>query len=127
MEAPCAKILGRPRMNPETKRTFTRHTGHVARLRHLGAGHDERHKSQAFLARHQRRSLPNMSPFPDRRTVCASLTIALAATRTAMGASLGDPLEQVINGALGPPLASAGLIARRGDGAVVLKAVAGQA
>jgi CubicO group peptidase (beta-lactamase class C family) len=64
-----------------------------------------------------------MPPSPDRRTVSA----ALAALFTTGGAPPPDALEAILNPPNGPPMASAGLIARRGNGAVAVKLAGGQA
>ncbi len=67
-----------------------------------------------------------LSPI-DRRTVTASLAITLATAGRVAWAEPANLLDRVIDGPLGPPLASAGLIARRGDGSIALKSVAGRA
>lgn len=61
---------------------------------------------------------------PNRRTVAAALGAALASGGRARSA---EPLGEVLSPAGGPPMASAGVIARRRDGTVALKLAAGQA
>jgi CubicO group peptidase (beta-lactamase class C family) len=65
-----------------------------------------------------------MPPTLDRRTVLSALAAALS---TGAAAARRAALDTVLNPASGPPMACAGVIARRGDGAVALRATAGVA
>lgn len=64
-----------------------------------------------------------MPPSPDRRTVSA----ALAALFTTGGATIHATLDTILKPSGGLPMASAGLIARRGDGSVAVKLAGGEA
>jgi D-alanyl-D-alanine carboxypeptidase len=65
-----------------------------------------------------------MTEGPDRRAV----TAAIAAVLTSAGAPRGSlGLDAVLAPAGGPPMACAGVIARRGDGSVAMQAAAGAA
>ncbi len=64
-----------------------------------------------------------MPPALDRRIIAASLAALLTG---AAGPRL-DRLAAILTPAKGPPVASAGIIARRGDGSVALKLAGGQA
>jgi CubicO group peptidase (beta-lactamase class C family) len=64
-----------------------------------------------------------MPPIPDRRTV----TAALAALLTGGAEPRSAPLAAILHPPGGPPMASAGLISRRGDGSVALKLAGGDA
>ena len=64
-----------------------------------------------------------MAHISDRRTVLAMLA---AATSTGAARS-PDALSRILNPAAGPPMASAGLIARRADGSVALQVAGGDA
>ena len=66
-----------------------------------------------------------MSPALDRRTLLSALG-ALATTADAPQHTAAD-LAPVLNPTGGPPMASAGLIARRGDGSLVIRAAEGAA
>jgi CubicO group peptidase (beta-lactamase class C family) len=63
-------------------------------------------------------------PNPNRRAVAQGLA-ALACSAAARGEA--GALDGVLNPPGGPPMAAAGVIARRGDGKIVFRAVAGQA
>jgi CubicO group peptidase (beta-lactamase class C family) len=60
----------------------------------------------------------------DRRTALGALAALLS---TAGIARASDPLAAILNPPDGPPMASLGLIARRGDGSVALRLAAGEA
>lgn len=64
-----------------------------------------------------------MTPSYDRRSV----TAALAALFSTGAASTPDALAAILKPPRGPPMASVGLIARRGDGSVTRKVAAGDA
>jgi CubicO group peptidase (beta-lactamase class C family) len=66
-------------------------------------------------------------PRPDRRAVSGALAALFATAGSARAARPDNPLLPVIAPQSGAPMASAGLIARRADGSVALKAAAGQA
>ncbi|WP_309603810.1 serine hydrolase [Phenylobacterium sp.] len=66
-----------------------------------------------------------MTPILDRRTVWGGLTALLLPAARARAAT--DPLARVLAPASGPPMACAGIIARRGDGSAAIRAAAGVA
>jgi len=66
-----------------------------------------------------------MSLDPDRRTVVGALAATLAVGGRSSAAA--EPLFRVLNPPVGPPMACAGVIARRPDSTVALRAVGGVA
>jgi CubicO group peptidase (beta-lactamase class C family) len=66
-----------------------------------------------------------MSFHPDRRSLLAALGSSLALG--GRGRAAAEPLGAVLDPVSGPPMACAGVIARRGDGSVAMRAAAGQA
>jgi CubicO group peptidase (beta-lactamase class C family) len=65
-----------------------------------------------------------MPPSPDRRTVLSTLAALFSTGGAPAG---GGGLAGVLDPSAGPPMACAGLIARRADGSVAIRAAAGSA
>src|SRR5258708_19413100 len=65
-----------------------------------------------------------MSPSLDRRTLMGALAAALT---TAGASGQAADLGAILDPEGGPPMACAGLIARRGDGSVAMRVAAGSA